>query len=93
MATSQSATAAAPKRLLKGRRVVGLTDRVYDVPTGVGAEFVIDDIEVRGDLSGQLRYRGRAVEIIWVDRFVGLEVVHDAPRGPLWKGVKCRVIA
>lgn len=73
----------------KGGTVVGLTDRVYSV---AGSEAVFDDLLVRGDLSGRLEYNGSAIEIIAVDTIIGLEVGPRGARGPVWKGVRCRVV-
>jgi hypothetical protein len=77
------------KELRKNGTVVGLTDRVYEVK---GDTAVLDEVLVKGDLSGQLDYNGHVVEVTHIDTAIGLEVGDRGARGPLWKHVVCRVI-
>ena len=75
--------------LRRGTDVVGVTDHVYPItePTVTFAEIV-----VRGDLSGELEYNGRHLQITQVDEIIGLEIGPNGARGPLWKGVRCQVL-
>jgi len=75
-------------------KVVGITDRIYDIQ---GQTVVFDDVLVRGDLSGELEYNGRKLRVTHVNTIIGLEIVVSSqgskgPRGPVWKGVECKVI-
>lgn len=77
------------KELRKGSSVVGITDRIYPI---TGDKITFDDILVRGDLSGELEYNGHKVEVERIDTIIGMEVGPAGPRGPVWKGVECRII-
>ncbi len=74
--------------LRKGGTTVGITDRIYDV---VGDEVTFDDVVVKGDLSGELEYNGHRLEVVSVETSIGLDVGPRGVRGPVWKGVRCRV--
>ena len=76
--------------LRKGGTVVGVTDRLYEI--GAGKEVIFDEVLVVGDLTGELEYNGRYVEAVEIKEFVGLEIGNRGARGPLWKGVRCRVV-
>jgi hypothetical protein len=73
----------------KGGQVVGITDRAYSITP---PEVVIDDLLVRGDLRGVLDYNGHQIEVIGINTIIGLEVGPGGARGPVWKGVRCKVI-
>ncbi|MDP9237579.1 MAG: hypothetical protein M3P30_09335 [Chloroflexota bacterium] len=79
----------ATNELRKDGHVVGLTDRIYALDR---ESIVLDEILVKGDLSGPLAYNGRMIEIIDVETIVGLEIGSAGVRGPVWKGVRCRVL-
>ena len=70
-------------------RVVGITDRVY-APNG--HTMTLDDVLVKGDLSGTLEYNGRKLRIVRVNEVIGLEVTMGGARGPVWKGVEAEVM-
>ena len=69
--------------------MVGLTDRVYPI---TASDVTFDDLLVRGDLTGTLEYNGRSIKIVGVDSIIGLEVGMSGARGPVWKGVRCKVV-
>jgi len=73
----------------KGGSVVGITDRVYSIE---GETVTFADVLVRGDLSGELEYNGHTLEVERVNTIIGMEVGISGPRGPVWKGVDCRVV-
>lgn len=77
------------REIRKAGRVVGITDRVY---TFEGNSVTFDDVLVRGDLSGALEYNRRKLEVERVNTIIGMEIGISGPRGPVWKGVKCRVV-
>lgn len=70
-------------------QVVGITDRVYTIN---GKSITFDDILVKGDLSGVLKYNGVKLRVVRVNTLIGLEVTMQGVRGPVWKGVECEVI-
>lgn len=72
----------------KGDIVVGILDRSYVIE---GDQVTFDDILVKGDLSGQIEYGGRTLEVERVYTMIGLEITMKGARGPVWKGVRCRV--
>ena len=72
----------------KAGQVVGVTDRVYSIAAD---EVTFDEVLVRGDLSGNLQYNGRMIEIVGVHTIIGLEIGIGGARGPVWKGVRCKV--
>jgi hypothetical protein len=74
----------------KNGTVVGLTDKVYTLDDS--DEILFEDVLVRGDLSGPLKYNGRKIEIVGVDTIVGLELGPDGARGPVWKRVRARIL-
>ncbi len=74
----------------QGGKIVGLTDRIYPIS---GETVTFDDVIVRGDLSGELEYNGRRLQVVRVDEIIGLEVGPQGPRGPVWKGVQCQVLS
>ena len=74
--------------LRKGGAVVGITDLVYPIE---GDHVTFADVLVRGDLSGELDYNGRTLVVERVDTIIGMEVTVSGPRGPVWKGVECRI--
>jgi len=78
------------KEIHKGAVVVGLTDKVY-FPID-GPMVTMAEILVRGDLSGELEYNGRVLQVEAIDEAIGLEVGPSGPRGPIWRGVLCRVV-
>lgn len=74
----------------KGGVVLGLTDKIYfpiDEPTVTFAEIL-----VRGDLTGDLDYNSHVLQVEAIDEAIGLEVGPAGPRGPIWRGVRCRVL-
>jgi hypothetical protein len=74
----------------KGGVVMGLTNKIYfpiDGPT-----ITIAEILIRGDLSGELEYNGRVLQVEAIDEAIGLEVGPSGPRGPIWRGVRFRVM-
>jgi len=71
-------------------KVVGITDRLYEIN---GESITFDDVLVRGDLSGELEYNSAKLRVIRVDTIIGLDVNLYGARGPVWKGVECRVVA
>ena len=77
------------QEIRKDGKVVGITDRVYAID---GDSVTFDDVLVRGDLSGELEYNGRALQVERVHTIIGMEVGMSGPRGPVWKGVDCRVL-
>jgi len=77
------------RELLKSGQVVGLTDRVYPI---TGSSVTLDEVLVKGDLSGELEYNGRKLKIVRVDTTIGLLVDLGGARGPVWKGVECQVL-
>ena len=79
-----------PSREIHGSgRVVAITDRVYEIN---GQSVTFGDVLVKGDLSGELEYNGVKLRVTQVDTIIGLEIGPHGPRGPIWKGVECRVI-
>jgi hypothetical protein len=77
------------REITKGGAVVGVTDRIYDLP---GKDVVFEEVLVRGDLSGDLNYNGRTIRVVRVDAAIGLLVDDKGARGPVWKGVNCEVL-
>lgn len=69
---------------------MGLTDRVYDIS---GPTVTFEEVSLKGDLSGELEYNGRRLQVVWVDTTVGLLVGPGGARGPVWQGVECEVLA
>lgn len=81
------------QEIRKDGKIVGITDRVYAIH---GDSVTFDDVLVRGDLSGELEYNGRALQVERVHTIIGMEIRvgigMSGPRGPVWKGVECRVL-
>lgn len=73
-------------------KVVGITDRIYDINDIDGQSVTFDDVLIRGDLSGELEYNGIKLRVTRVDTIIGLEIGPYGPRGPVWKGVECKVV-
>jgi hypothetical protein len=57
-----------------------------------GDKMFIEELLVKGDLSGKLEYEGRTVEIESVDEIIGLLVDTSGARGPVWRGVRLRIV-
>ena len=74
----------------KAGAIQGLTDKIY-FPIN-GPTITIEEILVRGDLSGELDYNGHVLQVEAIDEAIGLEVGPAGPRGPIWRGVRCRVL-
>jgi len=91
MAERPVALGARSRELTRKGKVVGFTDRVYSIHDGSSITF--EEVEVKGDLSGELEYNGRRVRILHVETAVGLLVDSRGARGPVWKGVQCEVVA
>lgn len=72
-------------------KVVGITDRIYEINGQSVIKF--DDVLVKGDLSGELEYNNKKILITHIDSIIGLEVNLHGARGPVWKGVECKVVA
>lgn len=72
-----------------GGRVVGETDHVYQIS---GKTVTFNDVLVKGDLSGELEYNGTKLRVVRINMTIGLEVIPQGVRGPVWKGVECQVI-
>lgn len=78
------------RELKKEGKVVGLTDRVYQI---VGSEVVFDEVQVLGDLNGILDYNGHLLRVVQIDTMIGLLVDNiRGARGPVWQKVRCEVI-
>jgi hypothetical protein len=77
------------QEIRQGGKVVGITDRIYPID---GDSVTFNDVLIRGDLSGELEYNGRIVQVERVHTIIGMEVGPSGPRGPVWKGVQCRVL-
>ena len=77
------------KNLYSSGKIVGITDRIYEIDD---QSVTFDEVIVKGDLSMELKYNGHRLRIIRIDTIVGLEVDQNGARGPLWKGVECKVI-
>lgn len=75
--------------LLKGKRVVGFTDRIYDIS---GPTVTFGEVSIKGDLSGEIEYNGKRLRVVRIDAAVGLLVGPAGARGPVWQGVECEVI-
>lgn len=69
--------------------VVGVTDRIYLL---VGDEVTFAEVLVKGDLSGELKYNGRAIKVVEVNSMIGLLVDQNGARGPVWQDVRCAVL-
>ncbi len=74
--------------LRKAGKLVGLTDRVYEV---TAPTVIFDEIIVKGDLSGDLEYNGKRIRIVRVDTVIGLKVTPSGAAGPVWEKVECEV--
>jgi len=77
------------KNIYSSGKIVGTTDRIYEID---GQSVTFDEVIVKGDLSTELKYNGHKLRIIRIDEIIGLEIDKNGPRGPIWKGVECRVI-
>jgi hypothetical protein len=77
------------REIKKGADIVGLTDRAYDISTGA---IHIDEILVKGDLSGDLTYNGRRIRILTIDTAIGMKVDQHGARGPIWEGVDIQIL-
>ncbi|KKU48403.1 hypothetical protein A3H10_03215 [Candidatus Uhrbacteria bacterium RIFCSPLOWO2_12_FULL_46_10] len=75
--------------IYKDGKVVGITDKLYTLNS---TEITFDDVLVKGDLSGVLNYNGKNIQVIQIDTAIGMEVTQNGARGPVWKGVKCKVL-
>lgn len=79
-----------PTSIYKNGDVVGETDKVYNPE---GGYFNIDEITVKGELDGELDYNGKKMVVEHIDTMIGMLMGQGGPRGPLWRGVKCKVIS
>ena len=77
------------REIHKDGAVVGITDIIYSVEEGT---VIFEDVLVKGDLSGEIEYNGRMLVIERVHTTIGMEVSMSGPRGPVWKGVECRIL-
>jgi len=75
--------------IYKNGNVVGETDKVYS-PNG--NYFDIAEIIVKGDLSGELEYCGKTIVAEHIDTMIGMEITQFGARGPVWKGVRCKIV-
>jgi hypothetical protein len=57
-----------------------------------GGDVTVDELVVKGDLSGQLTYQGTSVVVDSIQEIIGLEVTSRGPRGPIWRGVHLKVV-
>lgn len=69
--------------------IVGILDRSYETD---GAFITFDDVLVKGNLWGELEYRGVRMRVRHVRTIIGFEVTLRGGRGPVWKGVQCEII-
>jgi hypothetical protein len=90
MAESAISLRSGSVELKSGSNLVGKTDRVYAIE---GQGVVFDEVQVLGDLSGELEYNGKRLRIIQVESIVGLLVDAKGMRGPVWQKVECEIIA
>jgi hypothetical protein len=77
------------KNIYKGSSIVGTTDVLVEANSGY---FDIPDILVKGDLNGELEYRGKRILIEQVDMLIGMEIGNYGPRGPVWKKVRAKIL-
>jgi hypothetical protein len=77
------------RSIYKNGTLVGETDRAYS-PEGDYYNF--DEILVKGDLTNPLEYSGHTIVVEQINMVIGMEVSSSGARGPIWKGIRCKII-
>lgn len=78
-----------PTGIYKNGNIVGETDRAYSPENGY---FNIGEITLKGDMNGELEYAGHKIIVEHIDTAIGMLMGAGGPRGPIWRGVKCKIV-